>query len=187
MGYVQNGPFQTKIVKSVYKNPWIEVEEHEIVRPNGDDGLYGIVKTSNSVTIIAENNEQKILLIHAYSYPGKKWHWELPAGGGDGEDLLVAGKRELQEEAGLVANNWEQIGYFRPMDGLMPERCALWLATDLQNADYLDADDSDVIDDRKFFSMDEINEMIKAGKVDEGTTLASFYYYLLRKNKSGRK
>lgn len=174
-----DSPFKTKSTKIVYKNQWIEVEENAIVRPNGEDGIYSVVNAPDGVTIVAENDEKKILLIHVYSYPGKKWHWELPSGGGEGEDFEVAAKRELQEETGMVANRWEQIGWFRPVDGLMPGHCAVMLARELAESDYLEADDRGIIDEKKFFSVDEINEMIRVGAIDEATTVVALYYYLL--------
>lgn len=180
----KNSPYKTTSSKVTYKNPWMEVEENQIIHPNGKKGIYGVVKTKDSVIIVPVDADGNIFLIHAFSYPAQKWHWELPAGGSDGEDYLTASKRELQEETGIVAKNWQQIGLFRPMDGLMPEKMAILLATDLEQGEILTADDNGVIDDRKFFSPADVEQMTIDGKIDEGNTIAALYSYNLWQQRS---
>jgi 8-oxo-dGTP pyrophosphatase MutT (NUDIX family) len=127
-----DNPYKILSTKTVYKNPWITVQEDQIIHPDGREGIYGIVKTNDSVTVVPVNERGEIFMIHAYSYAGKKWHWELPAGGDDGEDFMSASQRELLEETGIKAKQWQQIGLARPMDGIMPERMAVLVAQDLE-------------------------------------------------------
>jgi len=179
---VADSPYKTLSTKTVYKNPWIEVEENQIVHPDGHKGVYSVVKTNDSVVIIPVNTNGEIFLIQSFSYPGQKWHWELPAGGSDGEDYITASKRELQEETGISAKHWEQIGLARPMDGVMPERTAVLLATnlDLSNPN----SDEDTIKGRKFFTLNQINDMVLDGTIDEGITITALHYYELHCERS---
>ena len=34
-------PWKTKSKETVYENPWIRVEHHEVITPAGKDGIYG--------------------------------------------------------------------------------------------------------------------------------------------------
>lgn len=172
-------PFRTKSTKIVYKNPWIEVEENEIVRPDGRDGIYGVVKSHDSVTAVPVADDGRIFLIHSFSYAGNKWHWELPAGGTDGEDFASASRRELKEETGIDAAKWRQIGLVRPMDGLATERMAVLIAEDLTMGEVPVADDNGLIDERRFFTLDEVREMVMRGEIDEGQTISALYCYEL--------
>ena len=178
----KNSPYQTLSTKTVYQNPWITVEENQIIHPDGREGIYSVVKTNDSVVIIPVNQNDEIFLIQSFSYPAQKWHWELPAGGSDQEDYIIASKRELQEETGITASHWTQIGLARPMDGIMPERIAVLLATDLQLGEPTEHDGT--IKDRKFFTLDQINAMVTNGDIDEGITLTALYYYLLHQQRS---
>ena len=174
-----DNPYKILSAKTVYENPWIKVIEDKIVHPDGRDGVYATIKTNDSVTIIPVNEKGEIFMIRAYSYAGKKWHWELPAGGDDGEDYVSASKRELLEETGIEAKQWEQIGLARPMDGLMPERMAVLVAQDFTIGEIPPADDNGVIDQRRFFDLDTVRKMVMNGEIDEGQTLSALYYYEL--------
>jgi len=176
-----DNPYKIISTKIVYKNPWITVNEDKIIHPDGHKGVYGVVNTNDSVAILPVNENEEILLIYAYSYPSKKWHWELPAGGVDNDNYLDAAKRELFEETGMKSNNLEQIGLVRPMDGLMKEKMALIVAKDLKQEEIPEADDNGVIDKCKFFDLDTIRKMIKTGMIDEGATITGLYYYELRR------
>lgn len=61
---------------------------------------------------------------------------EIPAGKLDvpGEPPLETGKRELSEEIGKQASNWEELFVFYTSPGISDERVWLYLATDLSDA-----------------------------------------------------
>ncbi|MCL2280434.1 NUDIX hydrolase [Candidatus Saccharibacteria bacterium] len=174
-----DNPFKTISTKVVYQNPWITVEENEIIHPDTGGGIYGVVITKDSVTVVPVNNKGEIFLIRSFSYPAQKWHWELPAGGVGDDDFITASKRELFEETGIKAKTWQKIGVARPMDGLMPERMAALLATDLVIGEIPKADDNHLISDRRFFDLPTVREMVRKGKIDEGQSLSALYYYEL--------
>lgn len=169
-------PYTTKNSKIVYENPWISVREDAVVLPNGKDGIYGVMESKNSVMIAVLNDKNELYLIDSYSYPCKSWNWELPGGGGDGEDAIVASRRELMEETGIVAETWELLGKTRVCNGLMTERQATYLARDLIMTDQKDKEDSAIIRAGKFYSLEMIHQMIADGVINDNQTLTGIYF-----------
>lgn len=168
-------PYTTKSTKTVYKNPWIKVREDAVVLPNGKDGIYGVMESNDSVMIAVVNDKDQIYLIDAYSYPSQSWNWELPGGGGEGEEAIAASKRELVEETGIVAETWELLGKTRVCNGLMTERQATYLARDLTMTNQKDKNDSAIIREGRFYSLKAIHTMIADGVINDNQTLTGIY------------
>lgn len=169
-------PFVIHSSKIVYQNPWIRVREDSITHPSGKDTIYGVVESNDSVIIGAINDKNQIYIIRSFSYPAQKWQWELPGGSSDGGDIIEASKRELAEETGIVAETWQQLGWTRVADGLMTERMATLVATDIRLLEKTVADDNNLIDDGRFASLDEIHELIDKGEMDEGQSITALYF-----------
>ena len=95
----------------VYKNPWITIREDKVIKPNGEDGIYAVVQMNPAVAVVVEGDNQSLYLVGQYRYATDRYSWEVMAGGvNDNEELEEAAKRELLEEAGIVANYWKQLG-----------------------------------------------------------------------------
>lgn len=171
-----NNPWKILSSKIVYQNPWIRVREDAVITPDGSEGIYGVIESPDSVMVGAVNDNGEIYIIRSFSYPAQKWHWELPAGGSEGQDILEASKRELAEETGIVAKQWKTLGITRVADGLMTEKMHTLLATDLSMGEKVIADDSKLILEGKFASLAEIHQLIASGEMDEGQTITSLYF-----------
>ena len=99
----------------VYENAWIRVREDEVTRPDGGRGIYGVVETTApSVFIVALTAAEEVLLVGLERYTTGRPSLEIPAGNSEGDDPLVAARRELREETGRVAGSWELVGRSRP-------------------------------------------------------------------------
>ena len=97
--------------RTVYTNPWMTVREDQVIRPDGKPGIYGLVQTRIATGVVALTPEQEVVLVGQYRYPTRMYSWEIIQGGTDaGEDPLHACRRELQEEAGLIAQSWYSLG-----------------------------------------------------------------------------
>lgn len=171
----RHNPWKIISSKTVYQNPWIRVREDQVIKPDGNDGIYSVIESKDSVIVGAINDDGYIYLIYSFSYPAQSWQWELPGGGSDGEEIIEASKRELAEETGITANEWITLPATRVCDGLMTERMHTLLARDLSFKSKPASDDSGVIAKGKFFSLNEVHEMIDSGEIDEGQSITALY------------
>lgn len=126
-------PWKMCHTKVVYTNPWITVREDTVIQPSGDEGIYGVVQTRIATGVIALTSENEVVLVGQYRYPTNHYSWEIVEGGAEpDEDPLEAAKRELAEEAGVVAERWEPIGSDIHLSNCHSDEIAyLFLATDL--------------------------------------------------------
>lgn len=107
----EENPWVVLGTREVYRNPWIRVREDRVIRPDGQEGIYGVVETRVATGVVALTPELEVYLVGQYRYPLQAYSWEIIEGGADeGETPLEAMKRELREEAGLVAARWTPLG-----------------------------------------------------------------------------
>lgn len=95
----------------MYQNPWITVREDRVIRPDGAEGIYGVVETRIATGVLALTPAGDLYLVGQYRYPMDEYSWEIVEGGADpGESAETAARRELREEAGLEAADWRPLG-----------------------------------------------------------------------------
>lgn len=127
-----DSPWRTLGSHEVYRNPWLSVTEYDVLRPDGERGIYGVVDPAANVTIVALEDDETIWLIREFSYPLQRARWILPTGRVEpGEDPLRAAQRELAEEVGLQAATWRHLGAFPLSGGISTQISHIYLAREL--------------------------------------------------------
>ena len=128
-------PWQTHNTRTAYENAWIRVREDDVTRPDGTRGVYGVVELRQpAVFVVALTDEDEVVLVELFRYAVDAWSLEVPAGGSEGEEPLVAAKRELLEETGLVARDWREVGRVHALNGVCSAAEHVFLARGLSTA-----------------------------------------------------
>lgn len=126
------GPWTQNESRQAYKNPWIEVVEDKVTRPDGKPGIYGVIKGPPGVAILALDEEGYVYLVKEFRYAKEKYSIETPGGAGElGETSLGNAKRELKEEVGITAKKWTALGTADPFTSIADIPTYLFLAQDL--------------------------------------------------------
>ena len=121
--------WQTRATRTVYENAWVRVREDAVTRPDGSDGVYGVIEMKHpAVFIVPVTEAGEVLLVRMHRYPIGRESVEVPAGGTDGEEPLVAARRELLEETGRSAATWTRLGEFYSLNGVADARADVFLA-----------------------------------------------------------
>jgi ADP-ribose pyrophosphatase YjhB (NUDIX family) len=171
--------------KVVYQNPWITVREDQVLKPNGEPGIYGVVEPRIATGVVAMTEKQEIYLVGQYRYPMDLYSWEIPEGGTEvGEDPLVAIKRELKEEAGITAKNWKQLGHELHLSNCFTnERAYLYLATDLEEG-MSSPEDTEVLTVKKM-PISQVFSMIQKGEIFDAMTVMGVMMVMSTLGKKG--
>lgn len=129
----KNGPWIINTTKRAYKNPWIEVTEDQVVRPDGSAGIYGIVRIKPGISVLPIDDDNNVYLINEFKYPLGKHSIETAAGGTDsGQTALQSAKQELREELGIMAKEWTNLGVVHPITSFIDSPNYLFMARKLE-------------------------------------------------------
>ncbi len=111
----------------------VQIRRDTVQMPDGETADRDVVDHPGAVAVLALDHADRVLLIRQYRHPVGRLLWEIPAGLRDvpGEPLQETASRELLEEAGYVASDWQVLADVYTSPGISSERLRVFLAKDL--------------------------------------------------------
>lgn len=164
--------WETRSTRVAYDNPWIRVEHREVITPAGTPGIYGVVQFKNkAMGVVPIDEDGNVYLVGQYRYTLDEYSWEIPEGGRPlGQDLLEAAKRELKEETGLTAREWQCVGRIHTSNSVTDEEGFIYLAQDLVQGDSA-PEETEELAVRKLPLRDAV-DMVMKGEITDSVTIA---------------
>jgi len=171
--------WQTLSSRTVYENRWLSVREDDVVGPGGP-GIYGVVTVRHpAVFIVAVDEQDRVCFVEIDRYATGGPSIEVPAGGTDGEEPLLAAQRELREETGLVAREWTLLGRMNALNGVANAPEFVFLARSLTldpTAETAATQKEEGIDGVSWVALPDALTMISDGTISDGETVAALAY-----------
>lgn len=150
----------------------INVEHWQVRLPNGQTALREVVKHRGAAAIVPVDDQGNVTLVCQHRVAVGRFTWEIPAGKLDyaGEDMLAAAKRELEEETGLHAQNWQLLVDMDTTPGFCNEHIGIYLATGLSQH-HMHTDEDEFLNvDR--VPLSEAVRRVMAGEIHDSKTIA---------------
>jgi 8-oxo-dGTP pyrophosphatase MutT (NUDIX family) len=172
---------QRVATREVYRNNWMTVREDDIRRPDGTDGIYGVVDRPTYALVIARDDQDRVHLVEQFRYPLGLRRWEFPQGTAPGRadmEPLQLAARELREETGLRAETITRLGLLDVAPGMSSQRGWVFLATGLTEGEH-DREHEEQDMRSAWFTRDELEQMIAAGEITDSQTIAAYTQLLL--------
>jgi 8-oxo-dGTP pyrophosphatase MutT (NUDIX family) len=167
--------------REVYRNHWMTVREDQILRSNGEKGIYGVVE-KHDAAIILPIDQGRIWLVEQFRYTIQQRALELPQGGWEMEvaNLEDLARGELKEELGLAAAEMTHLGTLWIAYGFLRQRMHVFLATGLTATEKdPDAEEHDLV--VRSLPVAEFEAMMLNGAIPDACTLSAWGLYLLWK------
>jgi ADP-ribose pyrophosphatase len=164
--------------KKGFEGKWIHVNLDDILLPDGSKIIFEAIEFQrHGAGVVAENEKGEIMLVQNYRYINDYYSWEIPAGtippGMDHADCII---EELEEEAGCTVErkNLKYIGNYYPTIGSSNQIFYCYIAAKVRRI--TENIDTNEILEARWFSIQEITDMIIRGVIKDGFSL----YLLMR-------
>ncbi|PIQ09328.1 MAG: ADP-ribose pyrophosphatase [Ignavibacteriales bacterium CG18_big_fil_WC_8_21_14_2_50_31_20] len=168
-----------KVTKSenVFNGIVFDVKLDILEYDSGNAGRREVIHHNGGSVILPITNDGKLVLIKQFRYPLQEILIEAPAGKLEiGEDPMVCATRELTEETGYTAKKITPLGKISTTPGFCDEILYLYLAQDLTAGDH-DREEGEFGMEIFEYTLHEVDEMIKNGKIIDSKTIAVIYHY----------
>lgn len=172
-------PWRTLRSRTAYQNAWLRVREDDVLRPDGNPGIYGVVEIRPSIGVLAFNTQGEMALVGQWRYTLNRYTWEIVRGGSsEGEtDMLAVAKRELQEETGFAASSWKSLGTVDVCNGVTTDVQHLYLARDLEFVGV----DLDPVEEivTEWLPFTRVLQMVNDGEITEVCSVAGILKHIM--------
>ena len=177
---MEHKPWKTLSSRPIYQNPWMSLREDIAEMPNGKTTLYGVATFGDCVGVVPFLDDERILLVRQYRYVQRDTRWEIPTGGvKQGEPLLDAAQRELQEEIGYRAERLTWISSYYTSKAICEETAHLYVGEALSVAQQ-PPDETEFIEVKDFFFPEALRMVVDCEIMDSMSVIAILHTARLR-------
>lgn len=128
----KHGPWTIQETNQKYQNSFIDVREDQVLQPDGQPGIYGTVTMKPGVAILPIDSDHTVYLTRQFRYALGKESIEVVCGAlEEDEPPFEAARREIQEELGIKAEEWNDLGFFHMDTSIVHCPVYLFLAKQL--------------------------------------------------------
>ncbi len=166
----QNGPWIIKESTEKYKNRWITVTEHQVIRPDGNDGIFGVVEMLPGVIILPIDTDNNVYLTKEFRFAIGAESIEAANGGiEENQTPIEAAQRELKEELGIIAKEWTHLGKVNPLTSVVSAPMNMFLAQDFSSIGETELEGTEQITTIKV-PFQQAVDMVISGEISNGPT-----------------
>lgn len=162
----------------LFENAWLRLTGHPAVAPTGAPANYVVVRPTHLATgVLPVHEDGTVTLVGQQRFPLMNYSWEMPEGGAPfHEDPLQGAKRELAEEAGLVAEHWLEAVRMELSNSINDERAIAWIAWSLSQTETA-PDPTEVITIVRVPFLDLLHEIGRRAVRDAFTVATAYRAY----------
>ncbi len=168
--------------EKIYDGHIVHLVKDKVLLPNGKEAVREVCIHVGAVAVLPLLDDGRVVMERQFRYPHGRVFLEIPAGKLDSpaEDVLLAAKRELQEETGAVAEKYTDLGVMIPSPAVLGEKITLFLAEGLSFGDR-DLDDDEFLD-VEFIPLEELYKMVMSGEIEDAKTAIAVLKVYAMKN-----
>ena len=166
-----------------YKGKIVNLRVDKALLPNGAQATREVVEHPGGVCVAALTDEEELLFVRQFRYPYQEVLLEIPAGKlTPGEDPLACGMRELKEETGASAAQYESLGRLYPSPGDCGEVIHMYMATGLSYGE-MQPDEDEFLEVEKIPLEEAVRRILSGEITDAKTQAAVLKVYVKRRGK----
>jgi ADP-ribose pyrophosphatase len=158
-----------------YDGHFLKVSRDRIRLPDGSESKREFIRHPGAVVILPLLADGRVLLERQYRYPNDRVFIEFPAGKIDpGEEALACAKRELEEETGYTATEWNFVCTIHNAIAYSDEHLEIFLARGLTEG-------TAKLDEGEFLELftatiPELLEMVRKGEITDVKTIIGTFW-----------
>ena len=169
--------------ETLFESPWLRLTRHPATAPTGAAADYVVMRPKNVGTgVLPIHDDGTVVLVGQQRFALANYSWEMPEGGAEpGEDPAQGVRRELAEEAGLIADSWSAPMVVELSNSITDEVAHTWIAWDLRPSARTAADATEVLAVVRA-PFRQVLDAIGRGAVWDVMTIAAVYraYHMAR-------
>jgi ADP-ribose pyrophosphatase len=171
----------------VFKGRYVQAEVRKVRFPDGKEATREIVSPPNAVAILPIDASGNVHLVRQYRTAIERAILEIPAGILEsGEHPEQTGRRECEEEAGVIPERMVRLCGFYHSVGFSTGRIEIYLATGLTPSPKAHREEGEHLE-RVVMPFDELYRMVLSGEiVDSKTLVAALWYRQMVESSQGR-
>ncbi|TFV57315.1 NUDIX hydrolase [Mycobacterium sp. PS03-16] len=166
--------FETVDSQTLYIGNIFALRADEVRMPGGNTARREVVEHYGAVAVVALDDDRNVAMVYQYRHPLGRRLWELPAGLLDmgGEPPHRTAARELEEEAGLAAEQWRVLVDLDSAPGFSDESVRVFLATGIREVGRPEAHDEEADLIVKRVPLPEAVRMVLSGEIVNSIAVA---------------
>ena len=160
--------------KQIYRGRVIDLWVERITLPNEKQMSLELVHHPGGAAIVALDDQSNVCLLRQYRHAAGGYIYELPAGKiDDSEPPIDTAQRELREEAGMQAADWQTLGGMYSSPGFCDEIIHLYLARDLTPVP-VEHEEHEIIE-VEWVAFDEAMERAASGNINDAKSVTALF------------